>query len=115
MPSPALNTAGPKWSKKMNGPTMRERPDGSARCTWKPPRSTVRGTITCSTASLDGASPRLGSLPGKKLMTLSDDGQRTTEDGKEIPFVHDICRPSSVLRPLFQSIAYGQATGSASH
>src|SRR5271155_2992495 len=67
MPSPALNTAGPKWSKKMNGPTMRERADGSARCTWKPPRSTVRGTISCSMASLACASPKAGSLAGKKL------------------------------------------------
>src|SRR5580700_1631079 len=86
----------------MNGPTMRERPDGSARCTWKPPRSTERGTMTCSMASLDCASPRLGSLPGKKLMGLADGGQRTTDDGKEVPLAHDICPLSSVIRPLFQ-------------
>src|SRR5271167_2632774 len=68
MPSPALNTAGPKWSKKMNGPTMRERADGSARCTWKPPRSTERGTMTWAMASTARASPKAGSLAGKKLM-----------------------------------------------
>src|SRR5271168_1902509 len=68
MPSPARNTAGPKWSKKMNGPTMRERADGSARCTWKPPRSTERGTITWAMASAARASPKAGSLAGKKLM-----------------------------------------------
>src|ERR1700728_3530615 len=55
----------------MNGPTVRERADGSARWTWKSPRSTVRGTITCSMASAACASPRSGSLPGKKLMAKS--------------------------------------------
>src|SRR5271169_1111432 len=52
----------------MNGPTMRERADGSARCTLKPPRSTERGTITCAMTSLERASPKAGSLAGKKLM-----------------------------------------------
>ena len=46
-------------------PDHARRPDGSARRTGKPPRSTERGTITCSMASLECASPRLGSLPGK--------------------------------------------------
>ena len=51
-PLPARNTAGPKWSKNMNGPTMRVCADGSARRTAKPsPISTVRGTITCWIAS----------------------------------------------------------------
>src|SRR3974390_2762449 len=52
----------------MNGPTMRERAEGSARRTCKPPRSTVRGTTMCAIASLDGASPNVGSLAGKKLI-----------------------------------------------
>src|SRR5579862_321449 len=52
----------------MNGPTMRARAEGKARCTSKSPRSTVRGTMICSIASLARASPSAGSLPGKKLM-----------------------------------------------
>ena len=61
-------TAGPKWSKKINGPTMRRRACGSARRTEKSPRSTLRGTMMSSMASQAGASPGAGSLPGKKLM-----------------------------------------------
>src|SRR5256714_4066188 len=52
----------------MNGPTMRRPTWGSARRTAKPPRSTLRGTIMSSMASLAGASPGAGSLPGKKVM-----------------------------------------------
>ena len=37
-PCPRGNTAGPIWSKKTNGPTMRRRAEGSARRTSKPPR-----------------------------------------------------------------------------
>src|SRR5271169_5319547 len=54
----------------MNGPTKRARAEGKARCTSKSPRSTVRGTMICSIASLARASPSAGSLPGKKLMAL---------------------------------------------
>src|SRR5579862_1326856 len=63
----------------MNGPTMRERAEGRARCTWKPPRSTERGTITCSMTSLARASPGAGSLPGKKLMLSSLQGSDRVE------------------------------------
>src|SRR4249920_2602110 len=52
----------------MNGPTMRERADGKARRTCRPPRSTERGTMICAMASLDRASPKTGSLAGKKLI-----------------------------------------------
>src|SRR5262245_60191275 len=52
----------------MNGPTMRDCADGSARRTAKSPRSTVRGTITRAMASHAKASPAAGSLPRKKLM-----------------------------------------------
>src|ERR1051326_4453291 len=55
----------------MNGPTMRRRAEGSARRTVSPPRSTVRGTIAMSIASQLNASPRTGSLAGKKLMADS--------------------------------------------
>src|SRR6266850_40699 len=49
IPSPDRNVTGPIWSKKMNGPTMRRRAEGSARRTWKPfPRSRVGATITSS-------------------------------------------------------------------
>ena len=54
----------------MNGPTKRGCAEGNARCTRKSPRSIERGTITCSIASLARASPRAGSLPGKKLMVV---------------------------------------------
>src|SRR6266446_9786845 len=48
-PCPERSTTGPIWSKKMKGPTIRRRMDGSARRTSKPsPRSRVRGTITVS-------------------------------------------------------------------
>src|SRR5262245_57318152 len=67
-PCPERNSAGPKWSKKMNGPTMRDCADGSARRTAKSPRSTVRGTMTRSIAAQASASPAAGSLPRKKLM-----------------------------------------------
>src|SRR5262252_7256810 len=52
----------------MKGPTMRERAEGSARCTVKSPRSTERGTITCAMASAWSALPASGSWPRKKLM-----------------------------------------------
>src|SRR6516225_7992898 len=52
----------------MNGPTMRRLACGSARRTAKCPTSTLRGTITRSMASAEGASPGSGSFPGKKLM-----------------------------------------------
>src|SRR6185437_16713495 len=69
MPCPERNTAGPKWSKNTNGPTIRVCTEGRARRTAKPsPRSTVRGAITCATASLSAALPGAGSLPGKKLI-----------------------------------------------
>src|SRR5215470_14717377 len=57
----------------MKGPTMRRRADGNARRTVSPPRSTVRGTIAMSMASQLNASPRIGSLAGKKLMMDSLD------------------------------------------
>ena len=70
MPWPARNSAGPKWSKKMNGPTMRRLTCGSARRTSKWPTSTLRGTTTRSMASAARTSPGAGSLAGKKLMTI---------------------------------------------
>src|ERR1700739_4847586 len=57
----------------MNGPTIRERADGSARRTCRPPRSTERGTITWVIASLERASPKAGSLAGKKLIGAAPD------------------------------------------
>src|SRR5262245_6909875 len=71
MPTPERNSTGPKWSKKMNGPTMRDCALGSARRISKPPRSTVRGTTTCLIASHWKALPGAGSLAGKKLMAFS--------------------------------------------
>ena len=68
MPCPVLNSAGPKWSKKMKGPTMRRLLWGRARRTEKPPRSTLRGTMVNSMASQAAASPGFGSLSGLKLM-----------------------------------------------
>src|SRR6266478_9562313 len=48
-PCPERNTAGPIWSKKMKGPTIRRRIDGKARRTSNPsPRSRVRGRMTVS-------------------------------------------------------------------
>src|SRR5437764_1044939 len=47
---------------------MRERADGKARRTCRPPRSIERGTMICAIASLDRASPKTGSLAGKKLI-----------------------------------------------
>src|SRR5262252_5843005 len=71
MPWPARNSAGPKWAKKVKGPTMRHFTWGRARRTAKWPTSTLRGTITRSMASAAGASPGAGSLPGKKLMAMT--------------------------------------------
>src|SRR3954465_13169698 len=54
MPLPDMNCTGPKWSKKMNGPTIWRLPCGNALRTSNPsPRSRVRGTITSSSASQD--------------------------------------------------------------
>ena len=47
IPSPTLSTAGPIWSKKMNGPTIVRGRDGSVRWTLKPPKSCVTGVIVC--------------------------------------------------------------------
>src|SRR3954447_6545983 len=66
-PWPLLNSAGPKWSKNTNGPTVRRLAWGNARRTEKPSRSTERGTTTVSRASHAKRSPAAGSLPGKKL------------------------------------------------
>src|ERR1017187_1388521 len=45
-PSPGAKIAGPKWSKKMKGPTIGASSDGRRRCTSKPPRSLVCGLRT---------------------------------------------------------------------
>src|SRR5437588_656048 len=55
----------------MNGPTIRRFACGNARRTAKWPISTLRGTIMRSIASAAAESPAAGSLPGKKLMTMS--------------------------------------------
>ena len=47
-PWPEMNSAGPIWSKKMNGPTIWRFGAGSARRTSKPPMSRARGTIKVS-------------------------------------------------------------------
>src|SRR5215475_2823785 len=52
----------------MNGPTICFCAAGKARRTSKPPRSRARGTITCSMASHDRASPGFGSWEGSQLM-----------------------------------------------
>src|ERR1700732_561449 len=52
----------------MKGPTMRRLTWGRARRTEKPPRSTLRGTITRSMASPAAASPGAGSGTGEKLI-----------------------------------------------
>src|ERR1700722_6351765 len=71
MPLPDMNCTGPKWSKKMKGPTICRLPCGSARRTSNPsPRSRVRGTITSSSASQDLGSPSTGSLEGSQLMSF---------------------------------------------
>src|SRR5690348_12840802 len=76
----------------MNGPTMRERADGSARRTCNPPRSTVRGTTICAIASLEGSSPNVGSLAGKKLMARPPSVTRT------LRYIN--CKPTSARRLL---------------
>src|SRR3954467_973447 len=69
MPLPETNCTGPKWSKKMKGPTICRLPCGSARRTANPsPRSRVRGTMTRSSASHDMGSPSTGSFEGCQLM-----------------------------------------------
>src|SRR5579871_3400298 len=55
----------------MKGPTMRRLTCGSARRTAKPPRSTLRGTMTRSMASAAAASPGAGSATGEKLIRAS--------------------------------------------
>src|ERR1700744_560982 len=45
---PAWNCAGPIWSKKMNGPTIRCEWNGSTRPTSNPPRSLRRWSMTSS-------------------------------------------------------------------
>ena len=69
MPWPVRNSAGPIWSKKMNGPTICRFGAGSARRTSKPPRSRARGTISVSIASIAAASGQVGSSVGFQLMT----------------------------------------------
>src|ERR1700746_523337 len=71
----------------MNGPTMRERAEGSARRTCNPPRSTVRGTTMCAIASLDGASPNVGSLAGKKLIASP------IGSGEDCPYATPVADP----------------------
>ena len=61
----------PEWSKKINGPTMRVRADGSARRTEKPsPRSTVRGAITLAMASHAGRRRPVGPCRGRNSCSL---------------------------------------------
>src|SRR5690606_3549705 len=45
MPRPGSNSAGPMWSTNTNGPTLRASRLGTARRTWKPPRSWLRGAM----------------------------------------------------------------------
>jgi hypothetical protein len=76
IPEPRRNSAGPIWSKKMNGPTICLCVEGSARRTEKPPRSRARGTMTISMASQVNASPGLGSMARCQLMLNSQLGCR---------------------------------------
>ena len=46
--APGANSAGPIWSRKMNGPTIRREWKGSTRPTSNPPRSLRRASITSS-------------------------------------------------------------------
>ena len=68
MPWSVRNSAGPIWSKKMNGPTIWRFVLGNARRTVISPRSTARGTISVSIASPEAASPSVGSGQGVKDM-----------------------------------------------
>src|SRR5688572_18769722 len=52
MPRPGSKIAGPMWSTNTNGPTLRACRDGTARRTWKPPRSCTRGAINVVIGSL---------------------------------------------------------------
>ena len=65
---PGANTAGPIWSKKMNGPTIWRFGAGSARRTSKPPMSRARGTITVSIASTASPVGQSGSKAGFQLI-----------------------------------------------
>src|SRR5271166_3368777 len=70
-PRPETNSAGPIWSKKMNGPTIWRFGAGSARRTSKPPMSRDRGTIKVSMASTATASGQTGSSEGFQLISAS--------------------------------------------
>src|SRR5450432_3252434 len=68
MPWPGGRVNGPKWSKKMKGPTMRRSVDGKARRTEKLPRSRARVDRTrsplmwCLWKRTDERLPRSGQL-----------------------------------------------------
>lgn len=64
MPWPAINSAGPIWSKKTNGPTIRRYADGTTRCTSNLPKSRERLTMTVSRAAQAGAVLTSGSRAG---------------------------------------------------
>ena len=73
-PCPVTKSAGPAWSKKMNGPTICRCGEGKARRTSKPPRSRARGTMIVSMLSRLPQSGQVGSMAGFQLMLVSSGG-----------------------------------------
>src|SRR3712207_2770483 len=79
MPWSVRNSAGPIWSKKMNGSTIWRLTEGKARRTSISPRSTARGTISISIASALARSPGTGSGQGFQLMASFSETVRHPE------------------------------------
>src|SRR6266404_4472406 len=89
IPSPDRNVTGPIWSKKMNGPTMRRRGEGSARRTWNPfPRSRVGATIT-SSGSAPIAPPLLLWRRGRRRRAPQRRGHSGRRDRRQAPLAKD--------------------------
>ena len=79
--NPRLETTGPKWSKKMKGPTIRRLVNGSTRPTSKPPRSRLRWSITSSIINVS----RLGrNIPPRSLRSLPPRGL-VSRSGRPFP------------------------------
>src|ERR1700689_2976759 len=84
IPCPGGSVAGPKWSKKTKGPTMRRCIDGSVRCTASPPTSRGRADMQ---SSIEG-----DSMCAKKgsAATGRDMGARRHRAGLLDDLAHDL-------------------------
>src|SRR6185437_16959204 len=81
MPLPGAKSAGPIWSRKTKGPTMRRSAAGRTRATVNPPRSRGRGAMIASIAS-----GMIGSaMASSRGSELDQHGGEPADEGKSEP------------------------------